>query len=258
VPRPQRFDAVILDLDGVITDTARLHLSAWKALFDAYLRERARLRGEEFVPFSAESDYPAFVDGRPRYDGVRAFLQSRGIELAFGESSDLPNQETICGLGNGKDRLFVELLERQGADVFPETVAFIENVRNSDVSCAVGSSSRNCGRILDSVRLTDLFAAVVDGVTAATLNLPGKPSPAVFFECARLLGVSPARCVVIEDAISGVEAGRSGGFALTIGIDRGAGARELRLAGADIVLNDLNQVTAGDVDVWIASKQAGR
>ena len=235
--------AVLFDMDGVITDTAQAHAATWKRLFDAYLEQRAKQRGEGFRPFEIDSDYLRYVDGKPRYDGVRDFLASRGIHLPEGSPDDPPERETVCGLGNRKDRLFLAQLREHGTSAFPSTVVLIEKLRRRGVRVAVISSSRNAPEILEAAGVKDLFETRIDGIVAAELELPGKPDPAVFLEAARRLGVEPARAVVVEDATAGVEAGRRGGFGLVIGIDRVGQAAELRRSGADLVVADLAQVS---------------
>jgi alpha,alpha-trehalase len=236
--------AVIFDLDGVVTRTAGLHAQAWKLLFDEYLAARARRLGEAFRPFDPESDYQGFVDGKPRYDGVASFLASRGIALPFGSPDDPDERETVCGLGNRKNRYFRTALAKTGGDPYPTTLELIAALRSRGVRTAVVSSSRNCGAVLDAAGIRELFDAKVDGVDAAELGLPGKPDPAVFLDAARRLGVAPARTAVVEDAIAGVEAGRRGGFGLVVGVDRAGQADALAAAGADVVVRDLAEFPA--------------
>ncbi len=235
---PDRFDAVIFDMDGVVTDTASLHAQAWKQMFDDFLRGRS---GESYEPFRDE-DYLRYVDGRPRYDGVAAFLASRGIELPFGQPDDPPGRETVCGLGNRKNELFWRLLEEQGPRRYESTVRLLHVLRQQGVRTAVISSSRNTPAVLEAAGVRDLFDAEVGGQEAAELGLPGKPDPAVFLEAVRRLGTLPQRAVVVEDALAGVRAGRAGGFGLVIGVDRGGHPQELLAAGADVVVDDLARV----------------
>ena len=237
-------DAVIFDLDGVVTPTADIHAEAWKQLFDEYLAERARRLGEPFRAFDRESDYRRHVDGKPRYDGVASFLASRDVQLPPGSPDDPDDRETVCGLGNRKNRYFREALERTGVEPFPTAVNLIEKLRAEGVSTAIASSSRNSKAVLDAAGIHRLFDVEVDGVDLAELGLPGKPDPALFLEAARRLGVDPGRTAVVEDAISGVEAGRRGGFGLVIGVDRGAGRDALAAGGADVVVGDLGEVAA--------------
>ncbi|HEX2374628.1 MAG TPA: beta-phosphoglucomutase family hydrolase [Actinomycetota bacterium] len=236
-----RLEAVVFDTDGVLTDTASVHAAAWKRLFDEYLRVRAARDGEPFRAFE-EADYLRHVDGRPRYDGVAGFLASRGIELPWGDPSDPPDRETVCGLGNAKDRYFVTHLRDHGARAFPTSVALVRRLRERGLRTAVVSASRNMVAVLESAGLRQLFDAEVDGVEAARLGLAGKPDPALFLEAARRLGVAPARAAVVEDALAGVEAGRRGRFAVVVGVDRGGQAAALAERGADVVVADLGEL----------------
>lgn len=233
------YDAMLFDLDGVITRTAAVHATAWKALFDEFLEERAEARGEAFEPFDIATDYVRHVDGRRRYDGVATFLASRGIELPRGQPSDPTDAETVCGLGNRKDRYFNERLEEQGVEVFDDAVAVARWVQELGKGVAVVSASENAVPVLERAGILDLFPVRVTGVEANELRLPGKPAPDTFLEAARRLGVPPARAVVFEDAISGVEAGAAGGFGLVVGVDRVGGTTPLGDHGADVVLDDL-------------------
>ena len=235
-------DAVIFDLDGVVTDTASVHSAAWKRLFDAYLEERAVRTGGEWSPFVPE-DYRRYVDGKPRYDGVRSFLASRGITLPEGDPSDPPDRETVAGLGNRKDREFLDHIREHGVDPFPTTVRLIDDLHALGVRTAIISASRNCAEVLRAANLEDRFEERVDGVVASELGLPGKPDPAVFLEAARRLGVPPFRAAIVEDALAGVEAGRRGGFSLVIGVDRTGHAEDLRTSGADVVVADLGEMS---------------
>ena len=232
------YDAVLFDLDGVLTATARLHAAAWTRLFDGYLAERAAAEGGQFRRFEPR-DYARYVDGRPRYDGVRAFLASRGITLPDGAPDDPPGTGTVCGLGNRKQAFFHEVLAGESADTIPGTVAVVRHLRRRGVRTAVVSSSRNCAAILDAAGIAGLFELQVDGVTAAERGLAGKPAPDTFLHAARAMGVAPSRTAVIEDAIAGVAAGRAGGFALVVGIDRAGAPDDLARAGADLVVTDL-------------------
>ena len=232
------YDAVLFDLDGVITDTARVHANAWKQMFDAYLVSKAGDQGKVRL-FDSESDYRAYVDGKPRYDGVRSFLESRGIHLPWGDPSDSPEMATICGLGNRKNELVNKILETDGVFVFPGSVVMLKRLRERKIKLAIVSSSKNCVTVLRIAGLLDYFDASVDGRVAAERNLPGKPAPDTFLEASRELGVDPKRAVVVEDALSGVEAGRAGGFGLVIGVSRHGEAESLKAAGADIVVPDL-------------------
>jgi beta-phosphoglucomutase family hydrolase len=235
---PEYLDAVIFDLDGVITDTAVVHARAWKQMFDEYLQRRAG-DGEHFVPCSIDRDYPRYIDGKPRYDGVRSFLKSRGIELPEGRPDDPPTAETVCGLGNRKNVLFHELIDREGVGVFEDAVVQLQHWRSLGLRTAVVSSSKNCAAILKGAGLSHLFETRVDGAIAQQLGLPGKPAPDMFLLAARNLGVEPARAAVFEDAVSGVQAARAGGFGLVVGVDRRNEGESLLYNGADVVVQNL-------------------
>jgi alpha,alpha-trehalase len=234
-----RYDALLFDLDGVITRTATLHAAAWKDLFDHFLSARARERNEPFVPFDTASDYLHYVDGRRRYDGVDTFLRSRGIELPYGDPADLPEAETICGLGNRKNDYFNQRLAQLGVEVFDDTVELINAARRHGRKVAVVSASENCEAILGRAGLLGLFDTRVTGVEAAELHLAGKPAPDTYLKAAELLETPPEAAVVFEDAISGVQAGRAGGFGLVVGVDRRGESELLRRHGADVVSADL-------------------
>jgi trehalose-phosphatase len=235
-------DAVIFDLDGVITDTASVHQSAWKRLFDDYLRKRAVEPGESFAEFTPE-DYRRYVDGKPRYDGVRAFLASRDIELPEGDPSDPPGTETVCGLGNTKNEWFLATLREEGIEVFESTVALVRNLQAAGFHTAIISASKNAGPVLEAAGLGDLFEERVDGLEQARMGFPGKPDPAVFLIAAERLGAESSRAAIVEDALAGVEAGRRGGFRLVIGVDRTGDAEGLMRSGADVVVSDLRDVS---------------
>jgi trehalose 6-phosphate phosphatase len=237
----EKIDAVVFDMDGVVTQTAKVHAAAWKELFDAYLQERARGDGEPFREFDLRTDYLPYVDGKPRYDGVRDFLASRGIELPRGEPSDPPGSQTVCGLGNRKNGYFLDAVARFGVQPYETTVALIGELQRAGIRTAIISASVNTTMILEAAGVRDLFEAQVDGSVADQLGLPGKPDPAVFVEAARRRGAAPPRSVVVEDAVAGVQAGRAGAFALVIGVDRG-GNREALSRFADVVVDDLAEV----------------
>ena len=226
---PARYDAVIFDLDGVVTDTASVHAAAWRRLFDDYLASRPGRAGENHRPFTDE-DYRRYVDGRSRYDGVRAFLASRGIT---------EDTAAVRALGDRKDEYFVESVKQHGVRVFDGTVVLLRSLRAAGMRVAIISASRNCVEVLKVAGLDAMFDVRVDGVVAGELGLPGKPDPAVFLEAARRLQVAPNRAVVVEDALAGVAAGRRGRFGLVIGVDRTGHPDELRAAGADLVVKDL-------------------
>ncbi len=235
----------IVDLDGVVTHTASVHATAWKTLFDEYLKSVAEKRGEPFVPFDIDADYVGHVDGKPRYNGVRDFLASRGITLEWGDVSDPSDRETVCGLGNRKNDLFVETIKTRGADTFPSTITLLKTMKANGVRLGVVTSSRNCDLVLGSVGLTDLFEVQVDGIYAADNGLPGKPAPDTFVRACDLMGISPADCAAVEDAVVGVQACRAGGFKLVIGVNRGVGQQALLDGGADVVVDDLGEFDLG-------------
>lgn len=235
-------DAVIFDLDGVVTRTAAVHAAAWKRLFDEFLEQQAAREGKPFQPFDADVDYRRYVDGKPRYEGVASFLESRNISLAYGEPSDPPDRETICGLGNRKNLYFQEHLARHGADVYQSTLDLLRRLRSRGVRTAIFSASKNCKAVLKAAGIADLFDARVDGVDAEELGLPGKPDPATLLEAARRLGVVPERAVIVEDAIAGVQAGRDGHFGLVIGVNRSDETGVLKENGADVEVSDLSEV----------------
>ncbi|WP_460700773.1 trehalose-phosphatase [Nocardia thraciensis] len=237
----RRHDAVIFDLDGVVTDSASIHAAAWTELFDAFLARRTPTAAEVLSPFTA-TDYQRFVDGKPRYDGVADFLAARGITLPRGEPSDAPGTSTVCGLGNRKDELFLAHLARTGVPVFASTVALVRQLRAAGLGIAIFSASRHCAEVLAAAGVADLFPVRVDGIVADELNLPGKPDPAMLTEAARRLGAEPERTVVVEDAEAGVAAGHRGGFGLVVGVDRVGHAQRLRAGGADVVVGDLADV----------------
>lgn len=227
--------AVILDLDGVVTDTATLHRRAWKRMFDAFLQER---RGEAAEPFT-EEDYRRYVDGRPRYEGAAAFLASRGIDLPRGDPDDPPDRETICGLGNRKNRYYRELLDREGVEPMEGAADWLREARERGYRLGIVTSSRNGRRVLEAARLAGLFEARVDGRDGEERGLAGKPDPAYFLAAARDLGVEPGEAAVVEDAEAGVAAGRDGGFRAVIGVAGADGAVRLREAGAHVVVERL-------------------
>jgi len=236
-----KFDAVLFDLDGVLTDTARLHAASWKKMFDAFLSQRAEAGRESFAPFELD-DYRLYLDGRARYDGVRDFLKSRGIELPEGSAEDLPERDTVCGLGNRKNELVTELINSVGVDAYSGSEALVRYIRDHGLLTAVVSASSNCAEVLDEAGIADLFDARIDGVVLKERHLQGKPEPDSFLEAARQLGVEPGRAVVVEDAISGVQAGRAGGFGLVVGVSRKSDESVLAENGADIVVHDLAEL----------------
>jgi beta-phosphoglucomutase family hydrolase len=237
---PDHVRACLFDLDGVLTETAKVHAAAWKQMFDEYLRERAQRTGEPFVPFEP-SDYNEYVDGKPRYDGVRSFLQSRGIELPDGSIDDPPSAETVDGLGNRKNELVLHLIATQGVEAYPGSVTYLKAVRDAGLPRAVVSSSTNCKDVLEAAGIADFFDARIDGNVAREQGLKGKPAPDTFLAGAKALGIDPGEGVVFEDATAGVQAGHAGGF-YTVGVDRVDHAADLRAHGADIVVKDLSEL----------------
>jgi beta-phosphoglucomutase family hydrolase len=236
------YDAVLFDLDGVLTKTARVHAQAWKRLFDGFLEQRATETGEPFVPFDSDVDYRRYVDGKPRYDGVKAFLASRGMTLPHGTLKEDPEAPTISALGSRKDKYFQEHLQQHGIESYEAAITLVRTLRAQGIKTAVVSSSNNCAAVLEAAGIATLFDTQVDGVDTTRLNLKGKPAPDAFLEGARRLEVEPSRTVVVEDAIAGVEAGRAGGFGCVIGVDRSGHPQALYKAGADVVVTNLAQV----------------
>jgi beta-phosphoglucomutase family hydrolase len=239
---PGAIRACLFDLDGVLTQTAKVHAAAWKEMFDAYLQERAKRTGAEFVPFDPVADYDQYVDGKPRYDGVRSFLASRGIELPEGDPSDPPSSETIHGLGNRKNELVLALLKRDGVESYEGSVRYVHAVRDAGLHTAVVSASANCKEVLEAAGIEDLFEVRIDGVVVEERRLRGKPAPDTFLAAAKELGVEPAGGAVFEDALAGVEAGRAGNFGFVVGVDRTGQRDALREHGADIVVSDLAEL----------------
>ena len=230
------YDAALFDLDGVLTPTADVHMAAWDKMFSEFLSSRGIAE-----PYT-ESDYFDYVDGKPRYDGVRAFLMSRGIELPDGDPGDDPSAETICGLGNRKNDAFSAVLQSDGVTAYPGSVTLLDRLAELGVKIAVVSSSKNAPAVLTAAGLRDRFEVVVDGNVAGELGLLGKPSPQTFVAAAEQLGATVERSVVLEDALSGVAAGHAGGFGLVVGVDRGVGADKLTDGGADRVVRDLDEL----------------
>jgi trehalose 6-phosphate phosphatase len=236
------FDAAIFDMDGVVTQTATIHAAAWKRLFDEYLAERDTRGGNDFEPFNIDADYRRYVDGRPRYDGVEAFLASRGIFLPRGSPQDPPGRETVCGLGNRKDLYFLAQVESEGVRAFEGTVHLIRQLRDNGAKIGIFSASRHAESVLQAAGVIGLFDERIDGVQAERLGLPGKPSPDVLLELTRRLGPSPARTIVFEDAIAGVQAGHAGAFGVVIGVNRSGSQGTLTKNGADVEVHDLSEV----------------
>jgi beta-phosphoglucomutase family hydrolase len=239
---PDSTRACLFDLDGVVTKTALVHAAAWKEMFDDFLRQHAAATGTEFVPFDAVGEYDRYVDGKPRLDGTRSFLQARGIELPEGDPSDPPAALTVNGLSNRKNALVLEMIDKHGVEVYQGSVRYIKAVREAGLKTAVVSSSANTVQVLDVAGIAGLFDTRIDGVIAKQRGLAGKPAPDTFLAAAQDLGVPPPQAVVFEDALAGVQAGRAGGFGLVVGVDRTGQAAELREHGADIVVRDLEEL----------------
>ena len=233
-------DAVLFDLDGVLTPTAEVHMRAWSEMFNAFLSSWEDPAADTST--YTDDDYFAHVDGKPRYDGVRDLLTARGIDLPEGDPSDAPTLDTVCGLGNRKNDAFNAVLERDGVSPFPGSVALLDHLRDLGMPLAVVSSSANAPAVLEAAGLAGRFVTVVDGRVATELGLPGKPAPDTFVHAATACGATPSRSVVVEDAVSGVRAGAAGEFGLVIGVDRGAGAQTLTDAGAHLVVADLAEL----------------
>ena len=238
---PDDVRGCLFDLDGVLTQTAKVHGAAWKEMFDDYLREHARQTGQPFVAFEA-ADYEEYVDGKPRYDGVRSFLASRGIALPEGHDDDPPDALTIRGLGNRKNELFQQRAREDGVEAYPGSVRYLRAARDAGLRRAVVSSSKNCHEIVVGAGIEDLLEARVDGVTAQQEHLRGKPAPDTFLAGARALGLKPSEAAVFEDALAGVAAGRAGEFGFVVGVDRVGQAEALKEHGADIVVTDLAEL----------------
>lgn len=236
---PDRVTACLFDLDGVLTQTAKVHAAAWKEMFDDYLRRRAEQRGERFVPFDPHSDYDEYVDGKPRYDGVRSFLASRHIDLPQGTPADSPDAETIDGLGNRKNAIVLKMIHEDGVQPYEGSVRYAQAARDTGLRRAVVSSSTNCRDVLVAAGMLDLFETIVDGHVAEREHLNGKPAPDTYLAGARELGVKPDQAAVFEDALAGVESGRAGSFGYVVGVDRVGQADALKAHGADVVVRDL-------------------
>jgi len=253
-PENKPLEAVIFDLDGVVTKTAAKHGQAWKQTFDEYLRLRESRDNEPFREFTHENDYLPFVDGKPRYEGVRSFLKSRNISLPFGQPSDPADRETVCGLGNKKNQVILNLIREEGVEKYESTIDLIRKLKEAKIRVGVASSSKNCREVLQASGIEDLFETRVDGRVSAELNLKGKPEGDIFVRAALNLGTIPAKAAVVEDAISGVQAGRNGGFGLVIGVARHDNSRELLDNGADLAVKDLSFIDIDWCRDWFAKK----
>jgi len=239
---PKRVRACLFDLDGVLTETAKVHAAAWKEMFDAYLKARADKSGEPFIAFDKETDYDTYVDGKTRADGTRSFLESRRIELPDGAPEDQAGAETVNGLGNAKNEIVLRRIREDGVEAYAGSVRYVRAVRAAGLRRAVVSSSANCAAVLVAAGIAELFEIRIDGVTVEADHLAGKPAPDTFLAAARALGVDPDQAAVFEDALSGVEAGRTGGFGFVVGVDRVGQAEALRAHGADTVVTDLAEL----------------
>ncbi len=239
---PERVRACLFDLDGVLTETAALHAAAWKQMFNGYLSARAAATGTRFIGFDEVDDYDTYVDGKSRADGIRSFLQSRGVSVPTGGPSDRPDAVTVTSLGEVKNAIFMDKIHRGGVAAYPGSVRYVKAVRAAGLRTAVVSSSANCAEVLHAAGVTDLFETRIDGVDVEERHLAGKPAPDTYLAAARALGVEPGEAAVFEDAMSGVAAGRAGGFGFVIGVDRAGQAERLRADGADRVVTDLAQL----------------
>jgi beta-phosphoglucomutase family hydrolase len=243
---PDVVAACLFDMDGVVTQTAVVHAAAWKEMFDEFLRARAEATGTQFVPFDPHAEYDTYVDGKPRLDGTRSFLESRGIDLPEGTPDDPPGTPTLYGLSNRKNNLVLEKIAAGGVQVYPGSITYIRSVKDKGISTAIVSASANTVQVLKSAGIEDLFDVRIDGVIAKQRGLRGKPAPDTFLAAAQALGMSANQAAVFEDAQAGVAAGRAGGFAIVVGVDRVGQAEALREHGADIVVKDLAELLEGD------------
>jgi beta-phosphoglucomutase family hydrolase len=234
--------ALLFDLDGVLTKTAVVHAAAWKRMFDQFLERYAARHGQQFRPFDAIHDYDNYVDGKPRVEGTRSFLASRGIVLPEGTANDPPEAETVHGLGNRKNELVLSLIREQGVEPYEGSVAYVKTARRLGFKCAVVSSSTNCKDLLKAAGIDLLFDTVVDGIVAEREGLRGKPQPDTFLFAAKSLGATPGEAAVFEDSLAGVEAGRAGRFGFVVGVDRVGQAAALLAHGADVVVKDLSEL----------------
>ena len=242
---PDSVTACLFDLDGGLTQTAKVHAAAWKQMFDEYLRRRAEQRGEKFIPFDEVRDYDEYVDGKPRYDGVRSFLESRHIDVPQGTPDDPPDAETIDGLGNRKNEIVLKMIHDHGVEPYEGSVRYVKAARDAGVRRAVVSSSTNCRDVLTAAGMLDLFEEIIDGHTTEREHLNGKPAPDTYLAGARAVGVGPDQAAVYEDALAGVESGRAGNFAFVVGVDRAGQADALKAHGADVVVKDLSELLDG-------------
>jgi beta-phosphoglucomutase family hydrolase len=251
------FDAAIFDMDGVLTQTAAVHSIAWKRMFDEYLHFRESKYGEPFKEFTHAGDYLTYVDGRPRNKGVETFLHARQIMLPFGSPGDGEGQESICALGNRKNALFNQIIESEGVKLYDTTVVLIQELIRRGIKVGLATSSKNSTIILQKTGTAGLFATVVDGLVSEKLGLKGKPEPDIFTTASANLSVPAARAIVIEDAVSGVQAGAKGGFGLVIGVAREDNVEELRKNGAGLVVRDLSETSVEKINLLVRAKHAG-
>jgi len=243
---PDQITTCLFDLDGVLTQTAKVHAGAWKQMFDEYLHERSQRTGEPFHEFKLPDDYDEYVDGKPRQDGVQSFLKSRGIELPLGSPDDPPSADTVYGLGTRKNDIVLALIDKEGVEPYEGSVRYVKAARADGLRRAVVSSSTNAQDVLEAAGIADLFDVRIDGIVAEREHLAGKPAPDTFLAGAKALGAQPAQAVVFEDALAGVEAGRAGKFGFVVGVDRVNHAAALRQHGADIVVEDLADLLKED------------
>jgi beta-phosphoglucomutase family hydrolase len=239
---PDGITTCLFDMDGVITQTAKVHDAAWKEMFDEFLRDWSAAHNEKFVPFDPVDDYDEYVDGKPRLEGIESFLESRGIKLPEGQESDKPGTQTVYGLGNRKNDLFMQVLKRDGVQAYDGSVRYVKAVREAGLRTAIVSSSANTVAVLQAAGVADLFEVRVDHQVAEEHQLRGKPAPDTFLEAAKMLGVAAANAVVYEDALAGVAAGRAGHFGFVVGVDRVGQADQLHAHGADVVVKDLAEL----------------
>ena len=250
------FDSVIFDLDGVITDTAAVHSKSWKQMFDEFLVTYSERENIPFCEFTHKGDYLPFVDGKPRYKGVADFLAARMIALPFGNPEDNPQTKSVCGLGNRKNQLFNEIIASGNVTVFQSTVDLIYQLKELGIRIGVASSSKNCKTVLEAVGILDQFETRVDGLVSAEIGLKGKPEPDIFTTACDNLGVAYNRAVIVEDAISGVQAGRNGNFGLVLGLAREGNTAELKANGADIVITDIAEINLEKINAWFVEQNA--
>jgi HAD superfamily hydrolase (TIGR01509 family) len=243
------FEGAVFDMDGVVTKTADVHMAAWKLAFEEFLRAEAVTHGAPFQQFS-KSDYLAYVDGRPRYEGVAAFLRSRGLNLPLGVQGDTTDRKTVCGLGNRKDQLLLADIEARGVPVFESTIQLIQSLRQQGVRVGLATSSKNSEVILRKAGIGELFDVRIDGVISENLGLRGKPEPDLFRAACEMLEVKPSRAMIVEDSAAGVIAGAAGQFGLTLGVARAGNSEELRRSGADLVVRDLSEISFEEVNDW--------